>query len=213
MVKRSVVQRGVVGRAVVGAVGGVMLVGVGTAAMAAHPDAEDTSAVEIGVEIESVGALTMTVDGTESTLVEDGSTEEFRQFTGELPNVTVTDDRSDAPEGVYWYVVGQASDFVGDAGQAPIGPEHLGWTPAMVTESSSGAVGEGQEVGTVLDAVGEGPGLAGEELFLLTLDSQEAQAENGSWTANADLVLRTETDVAPGSYSSVLTLSLFEDGQ
>ncbi|MPV50882.1 hypothetical protein GCG21_12850 [Pseudactinotalea sp. HY160] len=190
-----------------------MLVGVGTAAMAAHPDAEDTSVVEIGVEIESVGALTMTVDGTESTLVEDGSTEEFRQFTGELPNVTVTDDRSDAPEGVYWYVVGQASDFVGDAGQAPIGPEHLGWTPAMVTESSSGAVYEGDPVETVLDEGLDAVGLEGEELLVMTLDSQEAHAENGSWTANADLVLRTETDVAPGSYSSVLTLSLFEDGQ
>ena len=32
-----------------------------------------------------------------------------------------------------------------------------------------------------------------------------------SWTANASLFLKTGADVAPGSYSSTLTLSLFED--
>ena len=34
--------------------------------------------------------------------------------------------------------------------------------------------------------------------------------DDGSWSAGADLFLRTPTDVAPGSYSATLTLSLFE---
>ncbi|MCI9858688.1 hypothetical protein [Microbacterium proteolyticum] len=32
-----------------------------------------------------------------------------------------------------------------------------------------------------------------------------------SWTADAALVLETDTTVTPGAYSSKLTLSLFED--
>ena len=33
----------------------------------------------------------------------------------------------------------------------------------------------------------------------------------GTWDANADLVLKTPVDVAPGSYSATLTLTLWED--
>src|SRR5699024_11436753 len=45
----------------------------------------------------------------------------------------------------------------------------------------------------------------------MSLDSGEAQSARGSWTASADLVLKTQPDVEPGSYTSVITLSLFED--
>src|SRR5699024_8248669 len=127
-------KRSVVARTAAGAVGGLMLVGVGSAALAAFPDAEDSSDVNVNVEIAAQGALTMTVDGDSSTLTEDGSTDDFRQFTGVLPDVTVTDDRDAVPDGVYWYVVGQAGDFEGADGQTPIGPEHLGWTPDLVTD-------------------------------------------------------------------------------
>lgn len=206
-------KRSVVARTAAGAVGGLMLVGVGSAALAAFPDAEDSSDVNVNVEIAAQGALTMTVDGDSSTLTEDGSTDDFRQFTGVLPDVTVTDDRDAVPDGVYWYVVGQAGDFLGNDGQDPITPDHLGWAPAMVTEGD-GEVTEGEPVGTVIDGgdiEGDPLGLVGQEMLQLAMDSAEAKAANGSWTANADLILQTETDVAPGSYTSVLTLSLFEE--
>src|SRR5699024_11943277 len=52
------------------------------------------------------------------TLTEvEGASPEYREFVGELPEVTVTDTRTDVPEGVYWYVTGQASDFVAPAGR------------------------------------------------------------------------------------------------
>src|SRR5699024_11165174 len=143
-------KRSVVARTAAGAVGGLMLVGVGSAALAAFPDAEDSSDVNVNVEIAAQGALTMTVDGDSSTLTEDGSTDDFRQFTGVLPDVTVTDDRDAVPDGVYWYVVGQAGDFLGNDGQDPITADHLGWAPAMVTEGD-GEVFEGEAVGTVID--------------------------------------------------------------
>ncbi|MGO1412118.1 MAG: hypothetical protein ACTHU7_11855, partial [Microbacterium sp.] len=54
-------------------------------------------------------------------------------------------------------------------------------------------------------------GLSGEELLQMALDSSEATAANGEWTANADLTLKTPNDVEAGSYTSTVTLSLFED--
>src|SRR5699024_11422140 len=54
-------------------------------------------------------------------------------------------------------------------------------------------------------------GLEGQELLQLALDSSEATAANGEWTATADLTLKTPLDVEPGSYSSTVTLSLFEE--
>src|SRR5690606_22536341 len=152
----------------------------------------------------------LTVASTETTLTEEGSTATYRQFTGALPNVTVTDTRDAAPAGVYWYVTGQAGSFIGDADQDDITPDHLGWSPALVTEGN-GEVAEGDVVDTALYTGEDNVGLVGEELLYLALDSAEAQAANGQWTANADLVLKTAVDVAPGAYTSLLTLSLFED--
>lgn len=86
---------------------------------------------------------------------------------------------------------------------------------ALVTEGN-GEVAPGDEVLTSIDestnpSVPNNVGLEGEELLQLALDSAEATAANGAWTANADLTLKTPIDVAPGSYSSTLTLSLFEE--
>ena len=189
-----------------------IFVGVGSAAFAAYPDAEDSSGVDVKVDIAQVqnGALSLTVANTETTLTESGSTAEYRQFTGALPNVTVTDTRTEVPEGVYWYVTGQAGTFVGASGQPAITADHLGWSPALVT-TGNGEVAAGDEVGTVLDPAPNNVGLTGEELLALSLDSATSTAASGQWTANADLLLKTPVDVAPGSYTSLLTLSLFED--
>lgn len=206
------ISKGAAARYAAGVLGGLMLVGVGSAAFAAYPDAEDSSGVDVKVDIAQVqnGALSLTVANTETTLTETGSTAENRQFTGALPNVTVTDTRTEVPSGVFWYVTGQASDFAGTAGQSPITPDHLGWSPALVT-TGNGEVTAGDEVKTSLDESPNNVGLVGEELLALSLDSASSTAASGQWTAGADLVLKTPIDVAPGAYTSLLTLSLFED--
>lgn len=209
--------KGTAARCAAGILGGVLLAGVGSAAaFAAWPDEEDSSGVDVKVDIAPVagGSLSLTVDGTESVLTETGSTATYRQFTGTLPNVTVTDTRTDVPAGVYWYVTGQAGDFTGAAGQPSITPDHLGWTPALVT-TGNGEVTAGDAVATSKDdptpPVPNNVGLVGQEMLQLALDSAEAKAAAGQWTAKADLVLKTDVNVAPGSYTSLLTLSLFED--
>jgi hypothetical protein len=204
-------KKSMAARCAVGVIGGLMLAGVGVAAFA-DPSENGSGDVDVTVDIASTetGALSLTVAGTETTLTETGSTASFRQFTGALPNVTVTDTREDVDAGVFWYVTGQASDFVGAAGQTSITPDHLGWTPSIVT-ANDGEVAEGDAVGTSIDGGVNGVGLVGQELLALALDSADAQAASGQWTATANLVLKTPVTVAPGSYTSTLTLSLFED--
>lgn len=200
-------NKGLLTRAGVGAVGALLLTGVAGAAIA---DEVGSNEVDVSVDIEAlppVGALTMSVAADSTTLTEvDSEDPEVRRFDGTLPTVTVSDDREDVPEGVFWYVVGQSSAFTAD-GAPEIGPEHLGWVPEVLTEND-GEVAPGQEVDTVLDDGGEG--LTGQELLALAMDSNEAHAI-GEWEANADLFLKTPADVAPGSYSATITLSLWED--
>jgi hypothetical protein len=206
------ISKGAAARYAAGVLGGLMLVGVGSAAFADYPDAEDSSGVDVKVDIAQIenGALSLTVANTETTLTESGSTAEYRQFAGALPNVTVTDTRTEVPSGVYWYVTGQAGSFIGASGQPEITADHLGWAPALVT-TGNGEVAAGDEVGTVLDSAPNNVGLTGEELLALSLDSAASTAASGQWTANADLFLKTPVNVASGSYTSLLTLSLFED--
>jgi len=198
-------------RTAVGLAGGLLLAGLGSAAFAAEVgnDGVDVN-VEIGENPAGSLSLSVAADSTSLTEVEgEAASADYREFTGALPEVTVTDTRTEAPEGVYWYVTGQAGDFVGADGQDAITPDHLGWTPALVTDGN-GEVAEGPEVESVLDDAAA-PGLEGQELLELAIDSGEAQAANGAWTADADLSLKTPNNVEPGSYSSTLTLSLFEE--
>lgn len=207
-------KRGLFARTAAGALGGMLLLGGAGAAIA---DEVDNSDVDVTVDIAAlppVGALTMTVADDSAVLTEVASgDEDIRQFNGTLPTVTVTDDREEVPAGLYWYVVGQTSDFTGP-GTSTLPAGHLGWAPKLLTEGN-GEVSEGGEVGTVLDPqtdpnnVGIG---TGEDLLALALDSGEA-ATVGEWKANADLFLKTPVDVAPGSYSATLTLTLWEDEQ
>ena len=164
-----------------------------------------------------MGALTMSVAGDSTTLTEvDSGDPTIRQFDGTLPTVTVTDDREEVPAGVFWYVTGQSSAFTGPAGTTPLPAGHLGWVPAVTNVEGNGEVAAGDEVVTVLDeatATGRpanNVGLVGEELLALALDSGEAAAA-GTWSATADLFLKTPVNVAPGAYSATLTLTLWED--
>ncbi|MBS1906447.1 MAG: hypothetical protein JST33_07740 [Actinobacteria bacterium] len=207
-------------RCAAGVLGGLMLVGVGTAAFAAFPNADDQSGVDVKVDIAPVqnGALSLTVAGTETALTENGSTATDRVFTGSLPQVTVTDTRTDVPAGVFWYVTGQAGDFIGTAAQPNIPASQLGWSPAEVKDASGGQAGEvagGDEVVPSNDTPtqpGNNTGLtSGTDLLYMAIDSADAKAVQGSWSTTAALKLKTAATVAPGSYTSLLTLSLFED--
>jgi len=198
-------------RIAAGTTGFILLAGLWGGSVAFAEDQHGTGDVEVTVDIgESVGpgVLAMSVSGSSVALTEDGSTDLVRQFTGKLPTVTVTDTRSadDIPEGAWWYVVGSVSDFTGNTGQDSIPAEQMGWTPALVQDSPSGLVSEGDEVGTSLEG---DVGLVDQELLAMVWDSKEVNPE-GTWAANADLFLQTAPSVEEGQYSATLTLSLFE---
>lgn len=189
---------------------------LGAAAPLAHADEKvDDTNVDISVTIEKQkqpGFLSLSVAANSVQLKEDGSDQLRRQFVGTLPTVTVTDtrDADEVPAGAAWSVLGTVTDFKGSAGQPDIDAGHLGWNPALVgTNDGDGLVAAGDQVDTVLDSGPAAVGLKDNELLASTWDSEEVR-EEGSWKANAELFLRTPVDVAPGNYSSVLTLSLFE---
>jgi len=191
--------------------GAIVLAGVAGAAAAADDGDQDIDVTVEIAQIDEPGVLAMSVAAGSVSLVEDGSTALVRQFTGTLPQVTVTDTRTpdEIPAGVAWTVMGSATAFTGDAGQPDIDAGHLGWTPRLVDGGDSGLVSEGDPVDTVLDEGDDAVGLVDQELLAMAADSG-AIAEEGQWTATADLALRTAATVAPGTYRSVLTLSLFE---
>jgi hypothetical protein len=211
-------NRASVARATMGILGGVVLLSVAGVAVADEVADDD---VEVTVEIaptEPVGALTMSVAQNTAALVEDTDAGEagIRVFEGQLPTVTVSDDRSQVPEGVFWYVTGQSSSFTAPGVLESIGADKLGWMPRLLTEDD-GEVTPGDEVVTSLDEPTQGSGesannvgLIAEELLALSADSLSARPQ-GEWQAAADLVLKTPVDVAPGSYSATLTLTLWED--
>ncbi|SNT34429.1 hypothetical protein SAMN05216276_103572 [Streptosporangium subroseum] len=182
----------------------------------ATADPGDGTDVKVTVEIEQIkepGVLAMSIAADSVALSEDGSTLENRQFLGTLPTVTVTDTRTmeEVPSGAAWAVLGNASNFTGDSGQAPISAGHLGWKPRLIDGGETGLVAEGEEVVTVLDEPtqpGNNVGLVDQELLASTFES--GAVAGGAYAVNADLFLRTPADVAAGSYASTLTLSLFE---
>jgi hypothetical protein len=179
---------------------------------------EDVS-VEVVIGALSTGALSMSVADDETTLTEATSSDPaIREFTGDLPLVTVTDtrDTADIAPGVGWYVLGSATDFIGDGIQPAISKANFGWTPFLGAGVDENSVSEGDPVGTALDATPDDgfgepgdPGTSSHELLVGTIDSAGIVSE-GSWTAGAGLVLKAPATVAAGTYTAVLTLSLFE---
>jgi hypothetical protein len=194
--------------------GAAMLVGAATASFAEEHHGDEGVEVVVEIDETSGGVLALSVADTQATLAEDGSDHLIRQFTGSLPTVTVTDTRSaeEIPEGAFWYVLGSSTDFVGDGGQNPISAGHLGWAPQLIDGGEEGLVSEGDEVVTILDEPtlpGNNVGLVDQELLAMAADSG-AIAHEGQWTATADLFLRVPIGVEAGTYSAVITLSLFE---
>lgn len=186
--------------------------GVAAADAAETPFGDDDVDISVAIpEIDEPGILALTVAADSTSLTENGSDPlQYRQFTGTLPAVTVTDTRTadEVPAGAYWYVLGSAGDFVA-TGLSPVDGANLGWSPALVGDDAEGVVFAGEPVAGALD--GAGPGVVAQDLLFSTADSAAVSA--GAWTANADLRLRTPVNVAPGDYASVFTLSLFENTQ
>ncbi|MDR2252444.1 MAG: hypothetical protein LBD97_01040 [Bifidobacteriaceae bacterium] len=170
--------------------------------------------IEVTAEIQpqTLGVLAMSVASNAATLTENGSTALVRQFTGTLPTVTVTDTRDpdDIDDDVFWYVLGTATDFHGDGTQPDIPAANLGWTPALIDPGESGGVAAGPQVDTALDSGPNNVGLVDQEFLVETTDPSQDVVTDESWTANAALFLRTSPTVAAGTYTSTLTLSLFE---
>ncbi|RSM70095.1 hypothetical protein DMB66_09920 [Actinoplanes sp. ATCC 53533] len=203
-------------RLVVAGAAGAVLAGVLGLPAQALAEPGDSGEVRVTVDIEEIdepGVLAMSIAANSIALSEDGSTLLVRQFVGTLPTVTVTDTRTpeEVPDGAAWAVLGSATNFVGDAGQAPISAGHLGWKPKLIDGGDTGQVAEGEEVVTVLDEPtqpGNNVGLVDQELLVSTFDSEAVTGD--AYSVNAGLYLRTPADAAAGKYTSTMTLSLFE---
>ncbi|MBD8205841.1 MULTISPECIES: hypothetical protein [unclassified Microbacterium] len=187
--------------------------GAAVAAVAADPI--DDSQIGIDVEVtpqEGPGSLMLTVAPGRATLTEQGSTGEARQFTGTLPQVTVTDTRSadDVAEGAQWSVLGSASDFT-NADGAVIEAKYLGWSPRLVAGDENTISVGGDVDGALPSQPDSDPGRGLKDQELLYLSDAASLPEGGATsTATADLTLRVPATVAAGQYSSTITLSLFE---
>lgn len=187
--------------------------GAAVAAVAADP----TDGGQVGVDVnitaqEGEGTLALTVAPGRATLTEQGSTGDARQFTGVLPQVTVTDTRSgdQIASGAKWSVLGSASDFTSTDGKK-IGAEYLGWSPRLVAGNED-VISVGGDVDGVLQGqIGsdQSRGLKDQELLYLS-DATALPDGGATSTATADLTLRVPATVAAGQYSSTITLSLFE---
>jgi len=195
---------------------GVLLVSGGPA-LAAVAQPRPSADIDVDVDIVPLttpGALTMSVAPGRATLTENGSTDTVRRFTGSLPEVTVTDTRTPDQLAGHsaWYVLGSSTAFTTSSGSS-IGADHLGWSPRLVA-GDDGTVSVGGDVGTALDPntgsdSATNRGLVDKELLYLG-DAQSLPAGGTSSTATADLTLKVDPSVKAGSYSAVITLSLFE---
>lgn len=198
-------RRGLSARIGIAALGVGILATVGTGtAFAADEDTVEVS-VDIAPDAEP-GVLALTVASGSAELTEGDAVGTDRTFGGTLPTVTVTDTR--LPENVdpasFWYVMGAISDFTGDAGQPDIvSADAFGWYPAIV------AGNDDEQVVAAGDPVDPGEGGFVDAELLANVDSA-VDAAGGSYSATADLLLRTPASVAPGSYAATITLTLLE---
>ncbi|MFT4305274.1 MAG: hypothetical protein QM604_00115 [Microbacterium sp.] len=197
------------------AFGALVLASAGPAAFADDTSYGDGD-VDVNVtvpESTAAGALSLTVDGdsTDLTQADDDSAGNL-VFTGTLPTVTVTDTRAadDIDADASWYVLGSATDFTGADTGDTFSSNYLGWSPALVGDIEDGTVGVGGDVAGTVDG---GDGLSDLELLYAT-GGTSAEAVDGAgagvYSANATLTLKVPATTTADTYTSVLTLSLFE---
>ena len=102
-----------------------------------------------------------------------------------------------------------AGTAVASAAEESFGDDTIDVTVDITTLDEPGVLAMTVEAATAGLTEDGGPGLVDQELLFLG-ESAEAADSGGIWSATAGLQLRVGADVAPGSYTSVLTLSLFE---
>jgi enterochelin esterase-like enzyme len=166
-----------------------------------NADARDGIPVEAVIPEGEDGVLAMTVAdfGDAVRLSAPENIGDRLRLTGDLPEVTVSDSRTAAQAGQGgWAVSGQADAFTSSGQSLPA--THLGWTPEVLTPRA-GLVA-GAPVSTVLDG---GPGLATPS----RLASADAQGRYGSATLGAALRLEVPVGTQPGTYTGMMTVSLF----
>jgi len=167
----------------------------------ANADTRDGIPVEAVIPEGEDGALALTVAdfGDAVELSAPVNAGDRLRLTGELPQVTVTDSRTATQAGSGgWAVSGQADAFTSSARTVPA--THFGWTPQVLTPRPG--LSAGPAVATVLDG---GPGLATPS----RLASANAEGRWGSATLGAALRLEVPVDTQPGTYTGMLTVTLF----
>jgi enterochelin esterase-like enzyme len=166
-----------------------------------NADTRDGIPVEAVIPEGEDGVLALTVAdfGDAVALSEPENVGDRLRFTGALPQVTVTDSRTSEQAGLGgWAVSGQADAFT-SAGQT-VQADHLGWTPEVLTPRPGVTAGA-----AVATALGDGAGLA----MPSQLASADAEGRWGSAALAAGLLLEVPVDTQPGTYTGMLTLSLF----
>ncbi len=177
-------------------------------------DGGSTAKVDVSVTVDpykAPGALSLSIAPGPVKLTEEGSTGTYRQFTGELPLVTVTDTRDAASlsEDARWTVTGASSAF------GAIPAHYLGWTPHFwgpgdpdlfptIQEGSPARAGFPEQPGDEPDNVG----LAWPNTLLMAEDVKKLP--RGGYLAGADLTLRMPVTQDAGTYTGTISLSLFE---
>ncbi|MFT4306046.1 MAG: hypothetical protein QM604_04050 [Microbacterium sp.] len=196
------------------AFGALVLASAGSATAFAA-DEQDSGDVDVTVTVPTSttsGTLSLSVaaDSTDLSQV-DSDTDGYLEFTGTLPTVTVTDTRAadDIDSDAYWYVLGSATDFTGTDSSNTFSSSYLGWSPALVDDESDGVVSVGGDVDGAADG---GTGLSDQELLYLAYTSADGVESDaaGVYEATADLDLKVPDTTTGDTYTSVITLSLFE---
>ena len=175
-------------------------------------DEPSESGIDISVNInkETIGGgeLVLTIPGASQgvTLTDATNRGDRLTFTGNLPQVNVTDTRSvqRVGENGGWSVTGKASDFT-YTGNIPevknnFSASHLSWKPVLVSGNSG--VQLGSETTSAMDG---GSGLE----TPATLVKASGADRLGTTSVQADLALEVPVDIANGAYSSNLTVSVF----
>ncbi len=165
------------------------------------PDTAQGIPVEATVPQPENGVLALSVAdyGRAVTLSKAENLGDRLRSSGALPQVTVSDSRSNAQAGASgWAVTGQAYTFT--SGSVSVGADHLGWAPRLSTTRAGLQAGA-----AVATSMGSGPGLD----TPATLASATAQGRFGSADLDAGLTLELPVDTTPGTYAGTLTLSLF----
>jgi len=175
---------------------------------AANKVARSSTALEVSARIivSEPDTISMDVAALSVELEEQDIDADYRLFVGELPTVTVTDSRdvSEIPLDVFWYTLGSASDF---DGPQQLDANNLGWEPEVLQAQDFDEVFAGERVAPIIL---DGAGLGGSETLAMAFDSREAAGVGSPWEAEAAISLAVPADSEPGTYTSELTLSLWE---